>query len=142
MGRLRLFFFILFFCINNTSADPKIITRIFNFLDPIEDRLTFEQNKHLLKLIVYNRNILFKELTKNNPPSYQISQIFLKLAVFTSKNFDQIAPRDRDFHFHKDQLYRFWSFIIKKLNLLIQSEGTISDDVKFTKTVFSEDVRK
>lgn len=139
MGYLRLFYFTLFFGISTTFAEHKVVKRVFKFLDPIEDRSTFEQNKPLLKIIWNNRNILFKELTKDNPPPYQISQIFLKLAVFTSKNFDQIAPRDRDFYFSKDQLHRFWKFITKKIKLLIHSQSPISYDVRFIKITSSQD---
>ena len=139
MGRLRSFCFILFVCFNNASAEHKIVIRIFKFLNSIEARSSFEQNKPLLKLIFYNRNILFKELTQTNPPSCQIAQIFLKLAVFTSENFNKIAPRDRDFHFNKIQLKRFWEFIIKKIKLLLESQEAILWDIRFIKETYSHD---
>lgn len=92
-----------------------------------------------MNIILHNKHILFKELTQTNPPSYRISHIFLKLAVFTSKNFDQIAPRDRDFYFSEDQLKRFWTFIVKKIKLLIKAESSISYDVRFIKITSSQD---
>ena len=140
VGCLRLFYLILFFGFNTVFAEHKIVDRIFKFLHPIEDYLTFEQNKPLLKLIFHNRNILFKELTQNNYPTPNISEIFLKLAVFTSENFDKIAPRDREFGFHKDQLKRFWQFIMKKIKLLSKSDQPIVLDVRFIKLPPSEDL--
>ena len=83
---------------------------------------------------------MFKELTQNNYPTPNISEIFLKLAVFTSENFDKIAPRDREFGFHKDQLKRFWQFIMKKIKLLSKSDQPIVLDVRFIKLPPSEDL--
>ena len=69
----------------------------------------------------------------------QIAQIFLKLAVFTSENFNKIAPRDRDFHFNKNELKRFWQFIIKKIKRLLESQGAVLWDVRFVKKIYSHD---
>lgn len=140
MKHLRLLIIFLFFQTQNIFAEHKIVSRIFKFLYPIEDRSTFEQNKPLLKIIWNNRNILFNELTKDNPSPYQISQIFLKLGVFTSENFNQIAPRDRIFYFSKEQLHRFWSFIIKKIKSLIEPKYSSPDDVRFKNIIYSHDV--
>ena len=139
MGHLRLFYLFLLFSFNTVFAEHKVVKRIFKSLQPIEDYLTFEQNKPLLKFIFHNRNILFKELTHKNYPDPKISEIFLKLAVFTSENFDKIAPRDREFSFHKDQLKRFWQFMMKKIKRLSKSNESILWDVRFKKETYSHD---
>ena len=126
MRHSLLVYFVFFFYINNVLAEHKVVARIFNFLESIEDRSSFEQNKSLLKLIWYNRNILLKELTQNDNPSPQISEFFLKLAAFTNENFDKIATKDREFDFPKDQLKRLWQFIIKKIKLLLKANQLIS----------------
>ena len=140
MKHLRLLIILLLFKTHDIFAEHKIVSLIFKFLDPIEDRSTFEQNKPLLKLIWHNRNILFNELTKDNPSPYEISQIFLKLAVFTSENFDKIAPRDRNFYFSKEQLHRFWSFIVKKIKSLINPKHLSPNDIRFKKITSLQDV--